>query len=40
MVDRGVEIQNLILKHSLLLNIPSFKGKQTSLSLQNVRKTQ
>ena len=40
MVDRGFEVQDLILKHGLLLNIPPFKGKQTSLSLENVKKTQ
>ncbi len=40
MVDRGFEIQDLILKHGLLLNIPPFKGTQSSLSLENVKKTQ
>ena len=40
MVDRGFEVQDLILKHGLLLNIPPFKGKQRSLSLENVKKTQ
>ena len=40
MVDRGFEIQDLILKYDLLLNIPPFKGKLPSLSEEDVRKTQ
>ena len=40
MVDRGFEIQDLILKYHLLLNSPPFKGKQRSLSLADVRRTQ
>ena len=40
MVDRGFEIQDLILKHNLLLNIPPFKGTMRSLSVDDVTKTQ
>ena len=40
MVDRGFEIEDLILKHGILLNVPPFKGKQRSLPWENVQKTQ
>ena len=40
MADRGFEIQDLVLKHNLLLNIPPFKGNQTSFSMADVQKTQ
>ena len=40
MADRWFEIQDLILKHNLLLNITPFKGNQTSLSMADVQKTQ
>ena len=40
MADRGFEIQDLILKHDLLLNIPPFKGSMPSLSMEDVKKTQ
>ena len=40
MADHGFEIQDLILKHNLLLNISPFKGNQTSLSMADLQKTQ
>lgn len=40
MADRGFEIQDLILKHDLLLNIPPFKGMLPSLTKEDVQKTQ
>ena len=39
-VDRGFEIQDLILKQNLLLNIPPFKATMPSLSVDDVTKTQ
>ena len=40
MADRGFEIQDLLVKSGLLLNIPLFKGAQAFLSRSDVVKTQ
>ena len=40
MADRGFEIQDLLVKYNLLLNIPPFKGSQRSLSKKDVQATQ
>ena len=40
MADRGFEIQDLLVKSNLILNIPPFKGSKSFLSLEDVVKTQ
>ena len=40
MADRGFEIQDLLVKSNLILNIPPFKGNKSFLSLEDVVKTQ
>ena len=40
LADRGFEIQDLLVKSGLLLNIPPFKGAQAFLSRSDVVKTQ
>ena len=40
MADRGFEIQDLLVKDGILLNIPPFKGGKQSLSEDEVKKTQ
>jgi len=39
MADKGFDIQDLLVKHGLILNIPPFKGA-TPLWLSDVQKTQ
>ena len=39
MADKGFDIQDLLVKHGLLLNIPPFKGS-TALQFSDVQKTQ
>lgn len=40
MADRGFEVQDLLVKSGLLLNAPPFKGSRTSLTEEEVKKTQ
>lgn len=40
MADRGFEIQDLLVKPNLLLNMPPFKGSRTSMPVDDVVKTQ
>lgn len=40
MADRGFEIQDLLVKPNLLLNMPPFKGSRTSMPKEDVVKTQ
>ena len=40
MADRGFEIQDLLVPHGLILNMPPFKGNNASLSAEDVVKTQ
>ena len=40
MADRGFEIQDLLVPHGLILNIPPFKGSASHLSQPDVVKTQ
>lgn len=40
MADRGFEVQDLLVKQGLLLNIPPFKGSKKSLTVHDVKKTQ
>ena len=39
MADKGFDIQDLLVKHGLLLNIPPFKGS-TALQFSDAQKTQ
>lgn len=40
MADRGFEIQDLLVKPELILNLPPFKGSKTSMTAADVIKTQ
>ena len=40
MADRGFEVQDLLVKPNLILNIPPFKGSRKSLPQADVKKTQ
>ena len=40
MADRGFQIQGLLVKFNLVLNMPPFKGDKQSLCAEDVIKTQ